>query len=103
MILKQPEQDGTVLAVSFNKPIVFKKIIGYTERDRANKKYRGGPPEETNEDMIMKKRVLAVLLAAGMVLSMAGCSGGSDGSQSADAADSQESSTDAEQKGFQAH
>ena len=44
----------------------------------------------------MKKRVLAVLLAAGMVLSMAGCSGGSDDSQSADAADSQESSTDAE-------
>lgn len=45
----------------------------------------------------MKKRVLAVLLASGMVLSMAGCSGGSNDSQSADTADSQESSTDAEE------
>ena len=44
----------------------------------------------------MKKRILAAILAAGMVFSMAGCSGESDDSQTAENTDGQDSGTTAE-------
>lgn len=47
----------------------------------------------------MKKRILAAILAAGMVFSMAGCSGESDDSQTAENTDGQDSGTTAEDGG----